>query len=191
MNYFDKPKFLGIIIIALFLLNIGTLTFMWINRPPHPPPPPEFIKNGNPPPPQGNASDFLIHELKLNDAQQKDYEKLRDEHRASMKKIHEEIGKTRDEMFSMLSGGNADTAKANTLSAKVGELEKQVQQITFEHFTKVKALCDDTQKKKFEEIIGEVLRMMAPPQQDGRMPPPGDRRGPPPNGEKNTPPPGK
>jgi Spy/CpxP family protein refolding chaperone len=183
MNYFDKSKFSGIIIIALFLLNLGTLTFMWVNRPPHPPPP-EFIRDGNQPPP-GNASDFLIHELKLSEAQQKDYEKLRDEHRAAMKKIHEDIGKSRDEMFSMLSSGNADTVKAATLAAKIGELEKQVQLTTFSHFAKVKALCDDTQKKKFDEIIGEVLKMMAPPPgNDGRMPPPGERRPPPPNGER-------
>lgn len=182
MNYFDKPKILGIIIIALFLLNLGTLSFMWFNRPK--PPHPEMIHDMPPDMHREKPADFLIRELKFTDAQQKDYQKLIDEHRMQQKDIHEQLRKTRDEMFSMLSNDNPDSVKAGQLAVKIGELERQVQAATFTHFTKVRAMCDETQKKKFDEVIGDVLKMMTPETGHDRpgMPPPGapDRKGTPP-----------
>jgi hypothetical protein len=41
---------------------------------------------------------------------------------------------------------------------------------TFYHFQKVRAICDEKQKKKFDEIIKEAARMMAP-RRDGQRPP--------------------
>jgi len=48
---------------------------------------------------------------------------------------------------------------------------------TFEHFKKVRALCNEEQKKKFDAIIKQAIGMMG--QQQGRP------QGPPPDGNRN------
>ena len=42
----------------------------------------------------------------------------------------------------------------------------------FYHFQKVRALCDEKQKQKFDEIIKEAARMMGSKQREGQGPPP-------------------
>lgn len=188
MNYFDKPKIMGLIILALLVLNFGTLSFMWINRPPKPEhermhegPGPEHIEH------PGHPGEFLIHELKLNDTQQKDFEKLRDEHQKQMKQVFDDIRKNKDELFAMLSNPAADTNKISGLTDNIAKGQKQIELATYDHFKKVRALCDDNQKKKFDEIIGDVLKMMA--MQPPGSPPPDGQKGPPPPGMEKKPPP--
>jgi Spy/CpxP family protein refolding chaperone len=182
MNYFDKPKFYGIIIILLFLLNLGTLAFMWFHRP-HPPGPEMFhqmqYRQGD----GERPGEFLIHELNLSQAQLADFIKLRDEHQNTIKPAAEDIRKNKDEMFKMLSTPQVDSAKLNQYIDNIAKDQKQLELATFTHFQKVRAMCDDSQKKKFDEIIGEVLKMMGS-MQGPHGPPPGpmdkmDRRGPP------------
>ena len=47
-------------------------------------------------------------------------------------------------------------------------LQKESDRITFVHFQKVRALCRPDQQTKFDEVIGEVLKMMA---NNNKMPP--------------------
>ncbi len=175
MNYFDKPKIMGALILALLVLNFGTLAFMWFNKP-HPPRP-EFMFNGNPPPPgqEERPGEFLIHELNLNQSQLADFIKLRDEHQNAMKQVIEENQKNKDELFKMISAPQVDSAKLNQVTDNIAKGQKQIELATFIHFQKVRALCDDNQKKKFDEIIGDVLKMMASSPPGPKGPPPGPR----------------
>jgi Spy/CpxP family protein refolding chaperone len=197
MNYFDKPKILGILVIALLLLNFGTLAFMWLHKPPPPPPREmEMMRENLPPDNKDGAGPggFLIHELGLNESQQKDFAKLRDEHQAGMKSVHETIKKNKDEFIKLM--GSSDSVKASQFADNIAAGQKQIEMITFDHFKKVRALCDESQKKKFDEIIVEAMKMMGapmpmneiPPRDGDRPPPPGNR--PPPPGNR-PPPPGR
>src|SRR5205085_5079121 len=98
MNFFEKPKLLTFIIIALLVLNFATLAFMWLHRPPHPremgpdmdrmhegPPGHERERDGRQ---DGKPADFIEHELNFNQQQQADFEKLKKEHQDIMKQVH-------------------------------------------------------------------------------------------------------
>ena len=64
---------------------------------------------------------------------------------------------------------------------------EQLDLLTFDHFKEVRTICTPAQQKKFDEIIEEVLQMIAsgplrgrPGMNNGeRMPPPGDHMPPP------------
>ena len=179
MNFFEKPKILTYTIIALFLLNFGTLAFMWLHKPP---PPPEFERREGPPGHEmgqehdrrdgERPADFISHELNFSQQQKADFEKLKQEHQTVMKQAHDDMKKNKDEIFSYISKGQNDSVKVNQLADNIAKDQKQIELATYNHFQKVRALCDDNQKKKFDEIIGEVLRMMAPPDPDRHEPPP-------------------
>jgi hypothetical protein len=51
-----------------------------------------------------------------------------------------------------------DTKQIELLAIKMGELEKERQTVTFEHFRKVRTLCNDRQKKKFDIFIQQILQ---------------------------------
>ena len=177
MNFFDKPKFYGVIIIVLLLLNSATLAFMWLHRP-GPPPHMEFQHDPNMT--QGRneprPGEFLIHELNLNDSQLTDFIKLRDEHQSATIKIEQDIKNNKDEMFKMLGSAQTDSSKLNQITDNLAKDQKQIEMALYNHFSKVRSLCDDSQKKKFDNIIGDVMKMMGGPPHGPQGPPPGPPR---------------
>jgi hypothetical protein len=91
----------------------------------------------------------------------------------------------------------------NTILFLIQQLKKQLKNqrsmirkqmyLTFRHFQQVRNLCNETQKKKFDTVIQQVLRMIAPPQGKPQGPPPrrgeGMHDGPPPGDDRREPPP--
>jgi protein CpxP len=146
----EKSKFLMIVVIFLLVLNVGTLSFMLITRggPPH----------GHP---HGNGpADFIIKELGFDDQQQAAFNDLKSEHRQQMTMIEDSLRKQRELLPELIVSG--DRAKADSLATIIGNGQKKIEMYTFDHFVKVRALCNEEQKKKFKEIIGEILQMMGP-----------------------------
>ncbi len=179
MNFFDKNKILAIAVVALLVINIGLLAFLWLHRPHMPPNPPErergdiMDKERDRMPDdkdrkvltQGGPKEFLSHELNFSDKQIQDYDKLIEQHQKDIKAIRESMQKDRDSFWDGLSGSGSPESAAS----KIGDDQKQLELITFNHFKKVRELCTDEQKKKFDKVINEALRMMAGP----GGPPPG------------------
>ncbi|HMS32918.1 MAG TPA: Spy/CpxP family protein refolding chaperone [Ignavibacteria bacterium] len=173
MNYFDKNKILTIAVVALIITNLGILVYLWyersqnfnstgrmssgerMQRPEGKPPQDRMTSEGGP-------KEFLILELKLDEKQKEDYGKLVDEHRAEMKRIREKIRNEKDDMWKEITKPKNENNTAERSAAEIGEDQKQIELITFAHFQKVRELCNDDQKKKFDEVIQETLRMMGP-----------------------------
>ncbi len=180
MNYFDKNKFLTAAVVILLISNIFILGFLWFNsskknsdndmpgreRPLYD----DRLSNDDRRPPEGGPREFIIQELKLNEIQIQEYDKLIKEHQSGMKSIRENIRREKDDLWSIFSKSEGDTAAAEKIASEIGNYQKQTELITFRHFSKLKELCNEDQKKKFDEIINEALKMMGP----GNRPPPGN-----------------
>ncbi len=181
MNTSTNNRWFTIVILLLLTANIATLAILWINH-----------KGGGrgdgkmPPPPQGQVFEFVTNELKLDSLQKIAYSKLREEHREAQKMIQDSIGKVKDRFFALLQQPNVDDATIQAAAKKASDAESQMELLTFHHFQKVRAICNPEQQKKFDAIIQDVLRRMAPPKnrpgRPGRFPPP-------PGGPGNEPPP--
>ena len=148
----DNSKFLKIVIVILLLINIGMLAFIWTTNHPHDRPP-----HGG-----GDAVKFLTHELKLTDAQQKQFEELRNQHHESVEAIQHKSRKVHDDYFNLIGNPAADSAMVNATADSILALQKQIELITFYHFKSVRAICTPEQQKKFDEVISEALARMAP-----------------------------
>jgi protein CpxP len=172
MNFITKNKWLAVAIVILILLNITTLTVLW------------WTKKGNQQeerPPQGGAIAFLVKELKLDSLQQQQLLVFRDEHRSATQEIRKKNREAKEVFFSLLEKegiADAEIDEAATVSARY---DAELAKITFDHFKKIRSICTAEQQKRFDEIIQEVLRMLAGPQ---GPPPPrdGHPRGPHPDG---------
>lgn len=149
-------------VMALVIVNLAAIAIFFFeksHRPGHP----------------GQAADYLIKELGFNEAQKDSYMELVKDHRLHADIQRMEIMKAKNRFFDLLEQPSVtDTVKQAALK-NIGLQTEELDLATFNHFQKVRALCTPDQKKKFDNIIRNVLGMMAGPRPEGRnpgMPPP-------------------
>lgn len=150
----EKTKLLTIAVIALLMLNLGTLAFLVLHRPHGGMSPNENHEKG--------PADFIIRELEFNENQKVQFMKLVDAHRKSMNDLKKIDAGNYDKLIDAL--GINDTVFVNTTLHVIGNTKAEGAKITLKHFEDVSAICTAEQKNKFKSVIHEVLRMMAPPQ---------------------------
>lgn len=166
MNYLIKMKWLPIVLIALVILNIVTLTAFWV-----------FSRNTHKPQPsKGGAIEFLVKELRLDSVQRGQLKLLRDEHRSESQEIRKLNREAKDAFFDLLQEENVADSILDKAATQSVYYDAELVKATFRHFKKIRAICTPAQKEKFDEIIHEVLRMQAapqgpPPRRDGERPP--------------------
>ena len=156
-------KFLIGLVLILIVANIASVALFWIKESK-----PTAMQQ-----PKSPAA-FLIKELQLNALQQQQFEALKKEHQAAASTLRKEVKDGKEELFDLLKLSTvADTMKQNAVR-KISLLTEELDLVTFNHFEKVRAICNPTQQKKFDEIIKEVTKMMG---QQGPIEP-GHRRTP-------------
>ena len=155
MDFFQKPKILTIVIIGLLVINLGTLGFLWFHKAPifhHEFPP--FGEMRGP----GEMKGFLEDQLNLNDKQREEFNSLREEHHKEIMVIQDSIRTLKDRMFEQLSANPPDSLKTNSIAGAIGENQKRIELLAFGHFQKVRSICDDNQKQKFDKITKDIVR---------------------------------
>lgn len=170
-------RVLYIIVLLLLTANVVTLVLLWTNR--------KTDHNSNRlHPQQGNrVFEFLTDELDLDSAQQVIYKNLRDEHRAGVKPLQDSIRNAKDRFFDLLQDKNITDTAIYEYSKKIGDQLQQMDIITFKHFQKLRAICNQQQQEKFDNVIKEVMHSMTGlkrPQGPPTGRPDGEEPGPPP-----------
>ncbi len=150
MNYFDKSRVLIAMVALLVVLNVATLGFLWTQRPPHP--------RGRP---GGPPAQYLIEKVGLTPDQQVTYKELIQSHQQHMRSINDSIRYHKIQLFKYLT--TPDSTMAYAESARIGSFQQSLEMSTFSHFSSVRALCSPVQVIKFDKVIDDVLKMMAPP----------------------------
>lgn len=164
----SKVLFLTICIVVLFLLNAGMLVYLFRLRTY------QHELRGQ------NASLFIIDRLHLDVNQQKEFATLRQQHQAITRRAHEEDRQLHDEYFTLLKTAHPDKAKADSIASLIATQRTVIEKATFDHFEKLRNLCNDEQKVLFDNTIDEIARRMAPaPNRPGGPPEgPGGPNGP-------------
>ena len=171
MNTSTKNNWLIGSVIVLIIANVAILATIWYMH--H-----KQVTH------QGTPADYLVKELSLNDEQKNKLHELAAEHHQQAQKISQQIKNARDSFFSLMKQPNISDSIKKAASGKIANYLEQLELLTFDHFQQVRAICTPEQQKKFDDILQEVLRMVAPPgdHHGPEGPPPGD-------GEHMPPPP--
>jgi hypothetical protein len=148
----QKDTFLKIVIIALLLINAGTLVFLFLHSGGH--------ERGFPPPPGRGPGDFLEHELAMNDSQKEIFRHLREEHHEGMMQYQEQIHDLRLQLFDGLKQGQP--LNENLLN-QIAARQRSMDSLTYDHFTRLKKTLNPAQKDKFNHVIDDAMRMLGPP----------------------------
>lgn len=183
MSYFNRNKWWAIAILLLIVLNVATLTTLWLLK---------DTRQGPPRNPTSGVVEFLVKELGFDSVQKRELIQLREKHHQKMMEIRRHNRDAKDAFFELLQKQDTPDSVIEKAATESNKYNKETDILTFHHFQQIRNLCNEEQKKKFSKVIEEVLRMIAPPpgkqqgppQKDGERPdgpPPGDdRRGPPP-----------
>ena len=149
-----EARFLKMVIIALLVLNIGTLGYLWTQHPPtHPP---EDGRHGE------DAARYLRRSLRLTDAQEDRYRAMRRRHHASVEAIRGRIRAQKRDLYALMRAADTSAAsvKAIALTDSLAIAQKEIEWITYAHFRELRALCTPDQQRDFDEVIGAALERM-------------------------------
>ncbi|MEO1049581.1 MAG: periplasmic heavy metal sensor [Bacteroidota bacterium] len=153
MSTTTKNKRVNWIVITLIILNLVTLSFFWIDRKPHQKPPNKEKRI---------SRHFLERRLDFTEEQRKAFRDLRKEHFKAAKEKVEGLREAKNSFYELLSQPDVDSIEYQNRLDRIDQQHSQLNEITFQHFQKVRAICDDQQKVKFDSVYLKVLDRMSP-----------------------------
>lgn len=145
----SKTKVLSGVITILILINVALLTVMFSRN--------HTGKHG-----PGKPHEWLARQLDFNTEQQEKYKLLHQQHRNVMEPLLQHDRNLHDSLFMQLKQTHPDTVVVNQFIGAISNNRAQTEITTFYHFSQVRDLCTPQQQKKFDELIGDALRMLPP-----------------------------
>lgn len=101
---------------------------------------------------------IIIAKLKFNEQQVNSYQKLIDQHRKDIKENDAKILMLKNELYSLLNADNNNT-KIDSLTTQIGNIQKQIEVVHFNHFLDIKALCKPEQLPNFNKLSKELTEI--------------------------------
>ncbi|MCP4569255.1 MAG: periplasmic heavy metal sensor [FCB group bacterium] len=180
---YEKNKFLLWAIVALIILNMGSLGLLWYK---------EVIKPTKPALPaerQGNPNKFLEMELQLTEDQVEAFRELRQQHERETQEIRRDIHRLSKDIVDELFRPQSDTALVTILSDEIGRKQAEFERVLYSHFDGLKQVCRPDQQEKLRGLLFEMLERTkrdSPPPRQGDRP---NRKPPPRRGDNSDRPP--
>jgi len=168
MDIFAKKRFTFWTIVLLVILNIATISMLWLNQIRRPGAPP----SKRAPKKERQTLEFLQRELDFTNAQIQKYDQLRQEHEQQTRVLINDIRRLKQEMMDEMFYDEPDTIKAMEIADLIGEKQTEVERIAFKHFLDLKELCGKERIGNLQGLIDEFFRRNPPPGQKEPPPPP-------------------
>ncbi len=166
-----NKNILWIIVIILIILNLVSITVLWLSREA----PVDFTPPGNRMADTGRGTQYLKRELNFTPQQEAEFDSMVFQHRQKLEEKINEIRVLRRELMNMMQKQEF-TNEAEQLVREIGEKQADLELMNFRHFRNVMEICNEEQ----EQILLNTLRNAVGPRRfrDGRGPHgPGWRRG--------------
>ena len=163
MNYFKEKKFATIAIIILVVLNITTITLLWLGRPSHYRPPQI--------PREKVMFDFIAHELNFNPVQREAFKQQERKFMFDTRSVHFKIDSLQQQLYNTIYEERTDKHYLDSLTNEIGSLETELNKVTYDHLVQIKSLCDEGQQQRYKTLLNELLNTLRPKPQDAPQPP--------------------
>jgi Spy/CpxP family protein refolding chaperone len=144
-NFFSSK--IQVVVLILVLINAIVLTTIFVLKP---------GPNDRPKP-----GKFIIESLDLDDEQISSFEQMKRDHRTQMNKLDEEYKVLLTQYLNGLKDKQIDSVKNNSLEEKMAAIQIEKARMTFSHFANVKSICREDQQKKLNQIVPELINVMA------------------------------
>lgn len=137
----NKIKTISMIAIGLLISNLVLVGFIMLRKPKHPMP-------------QGPKK-MVIEKLHFDDKQVEQYEVIIQEHQKNIRKADDDIIKYKNALYQTLTKSDNESEK-DSLINQIANVQKEIEDIHFNHFLEIKKLCKPEQQKYFEDLTKEI-----------------------------------
>jgi Na+-transporting NADH:ubiquinone oxidoreductase subunit NqrC len=153
MSNTSKNRALVLIIVLLLLTNVALLAyFLWLK----PPDKPAAIDKN-----RDRLAEALKNDVGFNDSQLAEYKKIKDAQWDKMKSRFDDLRKTKDNFFHLLSMENTNDSILNSAADSIAYRQKALDLGAFAHFKEVRKLCTPDQQPKYDSLVQRMFRRMA------------------------------
>lgn len=102
-------------------------------------------------------SDFFEKQLNFTPEQTATFHQLRDKHFDNLKPFLREVRKAKDSLFGLMRQPDIPDSVVEEVAENLAQKEKAQELQSFNHFKKVRELCTDEQKPKFDSLISKLI----------------------------------
>lgn len=140
----SKNKLISIIAICLLISNLALVAFILlpIHRPPH----------------HDGPRELIIERLHFDANQIKEYDKLIENHKASIRSTNDKIGQLKNQLYSGIIQPTS-ISNSDSLKNEIGKLQIEIEGIQLKHFEDISKLCRAEQKTDFNNLVGELAQL--------------------------------
>ena len=166
MDFLSKQKLTNTLIIALVIINIISLSFIWYKEMHKPAFPLQL-------PGREDVGRFIKDQLNLDDKQKAEFDEHMKEHAKVTKEMNDKSKRLKREILLEAFSEHPDSNKIDELTQQIGKFQSKYEKFLYEHFQKLASFCNPEQKEKLKNIF---LSSFGGKDRPG-MPLPGERRG--------------
>jgi len=145
MKQFTQNKFLVLLVAILLVANLCLMLYFFVFKDRHAP------ERSHP------VSDLMQKELGLNADQTEKFKQLRDQHRAAVKPVVDEMKRLKDSLYNLLQNPQANDSAAKVIAQQIGEKQEELEILIYHHFEKVREICDSSQLPKFDTLVHRMI----------------------------------
>jgi Spy/CpxP family protein refolding chaperone len=109
----------------------------------------------------------LKNDVGFNDQQMAEYEDRVNLHRRQMRPLFEDISRTKEAFYQMLTKPGTQDSLLNSAAKEIGEKQKLIDLKIFMHFQNIRQLCTPAQQPMFDSLILRVVHRMVFPMRKG------------------------
>ena len=142
-----KNKILVLIIVVLLISNVALLGFMFF-----------WKKENKKSQDRGKSfSEYFEKQLGFTPEQSVKFVQLRDQHFENLRPLLLEVRKAKDSLFSIMRHPSIADSVLEKAAENLAQKEKAQELQSFRHFRKVRELCTDDQKPKFDTLLSKII----------------------------------
>lgn len=141
----NKIKVLSLVALGLLISNLLLVGFIFFRKPP--------MHEG--------PRKIIAERLHFDENQIKTYDGYIQNHRKAITQTEEQIRNLKNQLYGTLHSEGTGTQKDSLIKA-LGGAQMQIEQIHYKHFEEIKSLCNDNQKKDFDNLTQDIARLFAP-----------------------------
>ncbi len=153
----NKSRLLTITVVALLLLNLGTLMFLFNSGHKEP--------QGHPRGPHGRPMprEIIIEKLHFDPDQVAEYNKLIEWHHSNIEKMEDKISMAKNELYLLLNEETINENARKTLIDSLSSYQKQIETIHFRHFQDIRKLCRKDQMDDYKDLTTTLSELFSKP----------------------------
>lgn len=157
MNYFSNKKIYVWALVTLVLLNIFSLSALFIQHKRTA----NFMMMKNRPnertPRFDKIEHFMKKEIGFSDAQVDSFKVKRKAHSEAMQQLNMEIHKRKKQLMDGTFDETIDEVETQNLIREIGGLQTQIEEISQKQLLEMSRLCKPDQKEKFKHLMKEAM----------------------------------